>query len=167
MIYPGTSGGDNYGPVAYDPEQGLLYVFAVDGASKVYAQGKGTEGSHSVRAAGVWTGSVTAIQVATGRVAWNLPTGTPLTGGGTVTANGLVWFGSEGGRLYAADARTGKVLVRLNVGASIGAAPIVYQVNGREYVAVALGGSASMETEPFSRPGPAVAVFGLPASQKG
>jgi alcohol dehydrogenase (cytochrome c) len=162
LVYPGTSGGDNYGPVAYDPALGLAYVFAVDGASMVYSTGKGTEGSRAVQGSAPWTGSVTAIQVATGKVAWTLSTATPLTGGGTVTRSGVLWFGSEGGNLYAVDAKSGKVLLKLDAGASIGAAPSAYELDGREYVAVAVGGSGTMETEAFSRPGPALEVFGLP-----
>ena len=164
LVYPGTSGGDNYGPIAYDPALGLAFVGAVDGASVVYAANKDAEGSHSVATSGNWAGSVSAIDVARGKLRWTVKTATPVTGGVSVTAPGIVWFGSEGGHLYAVDARTGKVLLRIDAGASIGAAPAVYELAGREYVAVAVGGSGSMETEPFSRPGPAISVFGLPAA---
>jgi len=166
VVYPGTSGGDNYGPIAYDPATGLAYVFAVDGASKVFADGKGELGSHSVQAYGAWTGSVTAVDIATGRRVWTFPTATPITGGGTATAGGLVWFGTEGGQLYALDAATGRVALAVDAGASIGSAPTVYELAGQEYVAVALGGAGSMEAEPFNRPGDAVAVFGLPPAHK-
>jgi glucose dehydrogenase len=68
---------------------------------------------------------------------------TPMIGGATVTASNLVFTGDQHGVLYAFDARSGKILWRANLGLAFGSAPIVYASGGKEYVAVALGGSAS------------------------
>ena len=67
---------------------------------------------------------------------------TPMTGGSTTTAGGLVFTGDQHGNLYAFDAATGKVLWEHNVGLAFGSAPIVYSIKGREYVVAAVGGGA-------------------------
>jgi glucose dehydrogenase len=66
-----------------------------------------------------------------------------MIGGATVTASNLVFTGDQHGVLYAFDARSGKILWRANLGLAFGSAPIVYAIDGKEYVAVTLGGSAS------------------------
>jgi alcohol dehydrogenase (cytochrome c) len=53
-----------------------------------------------------------------------------------------VFAGDDDGSLYAFDARTGRVLWRVDLGLRFGSAPIAYEVDGREFIAVAAGGSA-------------------------
>ena len=50
-------------------------------------------------------------------------------------------FRQPDGSLYAADARTGKIVWSANLGLPFGAAPMTYQVNGTQYVAIAAGHS--------------------------
>lgn len=64
------------------------------------------------------------------------------------TAGDLVFTGDGSGYLVAFDARSGKVLWRFQTGGSIAAAPITYSFRGKQYVALAAGGS--------------MMVFGLP-----
>jgi len=66
----------------------------------------------------------------------------PLIGGALVTGTGLVFSGSDDGRLYAFDAQSGAVLWSAQVGLGFGAAPITYEVSGTQYLAIAAGGSA-------------------------
>ena len=55
------------------------------------------------------------------------------------TASDLVFSASREGHFLALDAKTGTLLWRANVGASVAAAPMSYSVGGRQYVAVAAG----------------------------
>ena len=56
---------------------------------------------------------------------------------GTVaTATGLVFFGDDDGQLVAVDARTGKHLWHFGMGEGLTASPIVYGVEGKQYVAI-------------------------------
>ena len=82
-----------------------------------------------------------AIDIRTGKIAWNLPQPGPAESwGGTLsTATGLVIFGEEGGALMAADAVTGKPLWSFQTNQTWKASPMTYQFDGKQYVAVAAG----------------------------
>ncbi len=91
-----------------------------------------------------YTGTVTAIDTVTGKVAWQVDTASPAIGGVTATAGGLLLFGTENANLRALDARTGKTLWEVAAGAPVGAAPSVYELAGATYVALATGGADSL-----------------------
>jgi quinohemoprotein ethanol dehydrogenase len=55
------------------------------------------------------------------------------------TAGGLVFQGRDTGELDVLDAASGNVLKRINTGTGIIAAPMSYQVNGVQYIAVMAG----------------------------
>ena len=82
-----------------------------------------------------------AIDIQTGKIAWELPQPGPAEswGGTLATATGLVIFGEEGGALMAADAVTGKPLWSFPTNQLWKASPMTYQFDGRQYVAVAAG----------------------------
>ena len=147
LEWPGTWGGANYGSSAYDPATGLAYVAGIDKPQIV----KGDATGHHAGAAdfgtgmaddpGVpGTGSVTAIDVATGKSRWRVPLPRPALGGVTVTSGGLVLLGTVDGTMYGLDAATGATVWQQGVGSNVGTAPIAYSMGGRVYVAVALGG---------------------------
>ncbi|MEO8444452.1 MAG: pyrroloquinoline quinone-dependent dehydrogenase [Gammaproteobacteria bacterium] len=67
--------------------------------------------------------------------------GTPLSGGPTITAGGLVFIGaSADDKFRAFDIDTGKQLWETVTPASAMATPMTYQVGGRQFVVVAAGG---------------------------
>ena len=81
----------------------------------------------------------------------------PLIGGVVATAGGLVFTGEGNGAFDAFDAKSGKLLWHFNCGAGVNAPPITYAVDGKQYVAVAAGGSAI-----WGYPqGDALVVFGV------
>jgi len=55
------------------------------------------------------------------------------------TASGLVFKGADSGNFRAYDAETGKLLLDIQTGSSIMAAPMTYMVDGVQYVAVQTG----------------------------
>ena len=55
------------------------------------------------------------------------------------TASDLLFSGGREGDFYALDARTGALLWKARVGGQVGAAPISYQVERKQYVAIAAG----------------------------
>ena len=57
------------------------------------------------------------------------------------TASDLLFTGGREGFFQALDARTGKLLWRVNAGGDIANGPMTYQVNGKQYVAFAAGSS--------------------------
>jgi glucose dehydrogenase/cytochrome c5 len=105
-------------------------------------------------------GQLTAVNAATGRIAWNVrlgdyrelttkgvpQTGTPTIGGSTATASGIVFIAATvDGQFRAFDARTGKRLWQSALGGYGISNPITYLgENGKQYVAIAVGGPGSL-----------------------
>jgi quinohemoprotein ethanol dehydrogenase len=78
----------------------------------------------------------------TRRVVWEQQTSEDYAvfdGGTMTTAGGLVLAGREDGTLVAYDAKTGLILKTIETGSAIMAAPMTFQVGGRQYVAVLCG----------------------------
>ncbi|HEY0974432.1 MAG TPA: PQQ-dependent dehydrogenase, methanol/ethanol family [Solimonas sp.] len=71
-----------------------------------------------------WVGQMNAI--------WN-------GGGAMTTASGLVFQGRSTGFLHVYKADTGEPLAAINLGVSIMAAPMTYELDGQQYVAVMAG----------------------------
>jgi quinoprotein glucose dehydrogenase len=100
-------------------------------------------------------GTLTAINLATGKRAWQVPlgdfpeltkkgipkTGTENYGGPAVTAGGLVFIGaSRDEKMHAFDKRTGELLWEMPLPAGGYATPAVYQAGGKQFVVIACGG---------------------------
>jgi quinohemoprotein ethanol dehydrogenase len=78
-------------------------------------------------------------------------------GGSTTTAGGLVLHGDPGGAIHARDAKTGEVLWQFQTGFGAEAPPMVYEVDGQQYIAVVAGGNQGVG----SANGDAVWTFAL------
>lgn len=167
MIQPATLGGSDWSPPAYSPQTGYLYV---DGNyipmlyrlhhEELDQPAQYWGGAVLVPTAGSY-GLFSAIDLATGRIAWQTRTDKPLISGAVATAGGLVFTGLTGQRLAAYDARSGAELWHYDTKAGVNAPPITYMVDGRQYVAVAAGGNLPLN----SIRGDALLVFALPASR--
>lgn len=112
-------------------------------------------------------GGIRAIDLKTGRTLWDhalgsarnngpfgipsmLPIriGTPNNGGPLVTAGGLIFIAATTDDMFRAfDARTGDLVWETELPAGGQTTPITYEVDGRQYVAIAPGGHHFMETE--------------------
>jgi alcohol dehydrogenase (cytochrome c) len=80
-----------------------------------------------------------AIDPKTGKRAWEYPmTGTGRMWSGVVsTAAGVVFTGDDDGHIVALEAATGKHLWHFSMGELLTASPITYEVDGKQYVAIA------------------------------
>jgi quinoprotein glucose dehydrogenase len=191
IIFPGATGGTNWGGMATDPERGYVFVYtqnqgqigwverkkegvryAFDEAqsnlpyTRASVDGPGPFFTFSAPAGdGLGTypcqkppwGQLNAVDANTGEILWQTPVGiavglpegrqhTGLSGGfagPTATAGGLVFYGAlADGRLRAFDSLTGDELWSLDLGARATAQPMSYLgSDGRQYVAIAAGGS--------------------------
>jgi quinoprotein glucose dehydrogenase len=173
IIFPSSIGGGNFNPSSFNPELGYLFVNTHDmGSTNVMV--KSADGSIYNRepyqgSMRFWNpqnrqlcnqppwGRLTAINVNTGDIAWqvnlgiteSLPegkqnTGRPNLGGSVATAAGLVFIGAtDDSRFRAFDAKTGKELWTAKIDAGAHASPITYQgKDGKQYVTItATGGS--------------------------
>lgn len=85
------------------------------------------------------SGSILAVKPGTGEIKWKFETLSPPTSG-MATAGGLAYRDREG-YLISLDAYPGALLWKYQTAGLIGASPISYQFNSRQYLAVAAGGS--------------------------
>ncbi|MGE3705818.1 MAG: PQQ-binding-like beta-propeller repeat protein, partial [Vicinamibacterales bacterium] len=84
-------------------------------------------------------GVVLAIDPMTGDQKWKFEMHDVTTSGILTTATDLLFTGGREGYFHALDARTGALLWKVSVGGEVAAAPISYEVDGRQYVAIAAG----------------------------
>jgi alcohol dehydrogenase (cytochrome c) len=88
--------------------------------------------------------AVKALELTTGRIRWQY-LGPRLKAidhmGGLLSTEGGLVLGGELESLFALDARTGAELWRFEAGGQIAAAPVTYQLAGRQYIAIAAGRS--------------------------
>ena len=63
----------------------------------------------------------------------------PWNGGTLATAGDLVFQGTADGRLVAYDATSGEKLWDAPLGSGVVAAPMTYEIDGKQYVSIAVG----------------------------
>jgi alcohol dehydrogenase (cytochrome c) len=167
-MLPGANGGAEWSPPAYSPQTHYLYILAMNqlmhfttkpapGAPGLIRLGSAFT---NVAKDAVQDGPFVAVDVETGKIAWQYKAPQPLIGGALATGGNLVFMGEGNGWFDAFNAKTGERLWRYNLGAGVNAPPITYQVNGEQYIAVAAGGNFQL-TYPY---GDIVAIFKLPST---
>ena len=158
FVSPSVNGATNWWPSAYSPMTHLYYVnveeggglfFAGSGARArsglLYIDGSATFGDS-------FADLVRAIDPMTATVRWERRNATVTSaprGGLLATAGGLL-FGSDGPRLYALDATTGRELWSFDTGAHISAPPVTFRSRGKQLIAVVSG----QDLITFSLPAP-------------
>jgi quinohemoprotein ethanol dehydrogenase len=121
-IQPSPMGGHNWDPMSWDPQTKLVYIPAIEnGQSTLFS------GNTYLRA---W-------DPLRGKAAWNVKLTNWWDHAGVMsTAGGLVFQGTGPGYFRAYNAETGKILKEIFVGTTIVAAPMTYEIDGVQYVAV-------------------------------
>lgn len=163
-MLPGANGGVEWSPGAFNPDTGMVYYvnlhqpmyYEVD--SVPWEKGKLWLGGAFKNIPGEeqW-GNVTAVNVNNAKIEWQQKTEQPMIGGTLTTKGGLVFAGEGNGLFKAYDAKSGKVLWQFQAGAGVNSAPMSFQIDGKQYIAVAAGGNFQLD---FRR-GDAILVFGL------
>jgi quinohemoprotein ethanol dehydrogenase len=166
VIEPSAHGGTNWPPMPYSPDTGYFYVpgtirtSAFTRTPRQYIRGKIYTGGSQEPVTGVpFSGTFTAIDSKTNKIVWQnkTPYQTGGAGGATVTASGLLFRGDPDGNFLAVDAKTGEALWKFQTGFGSDAPPVVYEVDGDEYIAIATGGNTMRR----SANGDAVWAFSL------
>ena len=80
-----------------------------------------------------------AISPQTGERAWEYQVRARSWAGVLSTAGDVVFSGTPDGFFFAVDAVTGEELWHINLGSQVRAAPMSYMVDGKQYVAIAVG----------------------------
>jgi alcohol dehydrogenase (cytochrome c) len=144
---PNIQGGTNFFPTGYNPTLGIAYAVGIEGCSDLAVKavapadvkpGLLFQGGTSP-ANGAQTGTVTAVDVATGKSIAQQPTPFPMYSGVMATPD-LVWAGSTDGTFSAYDAKTLQPKWSMNVGTGFQGSPIAFNAGGKEYIAILGGG---------------------------
>jgi len=145
LVYPSLQGATNWASPSYSPSTGLMYVPVREMGSIYfktpveYRPGTYYTGGSEKRLDEESWGAVRAIDVKTGKQAWDFALPSPTWAGVLSTAGGLVFSGSNEGNFYALDAKTGKALWQFQTGGLIRSGPMSFGVDGKQLVAVASG----------------------------
>ena len=172
---PGPQGAHNWNPMAFSPDTGLVYI-PVNVLVSTYVQAS----TFGPRAMGFNTGLDRAANASNGmaavqatldassshllawdpvnrKEAWRVEHPGPGNGGTLATAGNLVLQGTFGGDFVVYRADTGEKLWSMPVQTSVIAAPMSYEIDGEQYVAVLVGtggalgltqGAASLKSGP-------------------
>ena len=149
LVCPSQDGATNWYSPSFNPATGLYYVQTFEKCS-VYSKSApgawqaGREylgGSQRTSERPTPERILRAIDISSGKVAWQLPQPGPADswGGTLTTATGLVFVAAEGGSLLAVDAVTGKVLWSFATNQLWKASPMTYSMDGRQFIAIASG----------------------------
>ncbi len=151
LVYPGNQGGTNWYNPSYSPGTGLFYIPAWENTSSTYVKGEEPPEFHDGQSftgtfprGGATTddvfSSIAAIDPKTGERKWTFRMSAPSTEGGVLTTAGNVLFsGGRDGQFFALDARDGKKLWETNLGPSVSAGPMTFEVKGKQYLSIQAG----------------------------
>ena len=145
-ICPGNMGGKNWPPTAYNPDLKLWYIPVIESCNRIKVEVMTPD---KLKPREFWTGggpsqpfritgSVTAIDVLTGKIAGKLETPFPNLGGMLATPD-LVFTGQPSGEVHALDAKSLQKLWEFNTGGGVNAPPMTFSVDGKQYIAILVG----------------------------
>ncbi|MBB3006641.1 PQQ-dependent dehydrogenase, methanol/ethanol family [Cupriavidus alkaliphilus] len=154
---PGPYGAHNWHPMSFNPQTGLVYLPAqhvplnlMDDKSWQFNEGKpgtphGNVGWNTAKFLNAEPpkskpfGRLIAWDPVQQKAAWTQELVSPWNGGTLTTAGNLVFQGTADGRFVAYDARNGDKLWESPTGTGVVAAPVSFELDGRQYVSVAVG----------------------------
>jgi len=172
MQVPGPLGAHNWQPMAFNPKAGLVYIplnvtpfaYADDkgGAYKAGAWNVGvdfvinslpTDAAQLKAATALIKGQLVAWDPVQQKAVWTVNHPYFWNAGVLATAGSLVFQGAAEGQFSAYDAASGKKLWNYATGNGVIAAPMSYEINGEQYVAVMVGvGGGGQISAPASMP---------------
>jgi alcohol dehydrogenase (cytochrome c) len=186
VYYPGNHGGAMWQPPAYSPLTHYFYTMGINEphiykvkASKPWVPGTPEVGQQFGNAIPTDderkalesqmippSGNLSAIDVNTGKIAWQYPSDHLMFGGVLATASNLVFAGEVNGNIMAFDAKSGDKLWSYHLGTGACTPPITYRIKAVQYLAVGASGCHSQETQMRGegRPvfGDTIAIFAVP-----
>ncbi|MDX6441724.1 MAG: hypothetical protein QOE43_1453, partial [Gaiellaceae bacterium] len=150
-VFPSSLGGINYSPASFDPKTNYIFNGAAETAAlETQAKLTPTQKKRKFTLGDVFLGlsngnfgsvlpgwhdhgSISAIDVNSGKRVWKFTTPEPERGGVTTTDSGLGFAGGGDGVLRAFDVRNGKVLWTFQTGHQIAAGASIFSIGDKEY----------------------------------
>ena len=150
-LLPGVNGGSLWQPPAFSPRTNYFYVLGSNipmtfttidfRHSKPGGPWVGRHtGGVMKRADGPQSGTLTAIDVNSGKIGWQYKSPLPIYGGVVATASDLVFAGEMNGDFNGFDARTGQKLWTHHFDMGVCSPPMTYRIKGVQYLAVGVNG---------------------------
>jgi quinoprotein glucose dehydrogenase len=203
LLFPSALGGGNWGGAAYHRESNTLIIKAENLASRLRLEPRDGRSDDEVARVDFLTrplkdtpyaavgeffmsplgipctptpwGTLSAIDMSTGQMKWQIPLGqvkrfgitvpasfgwgSPNIGGPIVTAGGLIFIAATmDDKIRALDIQTGEELWQADLPHQGSAVPVTYMADGRQFVVIAAGGTARVT----DNLGDAVVAFTLP-----
>lgn len=158
VVKPSYYGGHNWNPMAFSPETGLVYIPTLDipmayghdanfqrrpGRSNlgidllVVALPDDVATRRAIRS--LLKGDLIAWDPVTQKEVWRAANAGPGNGGVLATAGNLVFQGTADARFVAYRATDGDKLWQARTQSGVVAAPITYEIDGEQYVAILAG----------------------------
>lgn len=157
-LVPAFLGGHNWHPMSFNPETGLVYIPilsfpAVYGQPQEFKYRDGLfnvgldpflgslPDDQAIRNAvrPLFKGALLAWDPRTNSEVWRVDHSGPWNGGTLTTAGNLVFQGTADGKFEAFRADSGKQLWDFATQTGVVAAPMTYQIDGEQYVSIAVG----------------------------
>jgi acido-empty-quinoprotein group A len=140
LVEPGSDGSTNWMAPSFDPQTGLFYVNCRRLFSVFYNTVTGKAEGWGGRDRNLWANTtLRALDYRTGKVVWNHELGDGESLAGILTTAGhLLLSADNSGNLLALDPTTGKTLWHLNAGGRMQASPMTYELDGRQYLIIAV-----------------------------
>jgi alcohol dehydrogenase (cytochrome c) len=155
-ICPHIHGARNLQAPSYSPETGFYYLGVNNSCmnaqvvTPVFGPGglTGVTYTASLAPGYDFVGEFVAFDPVTGERAWTFrpPSGAPMTASALATAGGLVFGGTADRQFFALDAANGELLWQTRLNGDVSGAPVSYEIDGTQYIAVASGGRAAPTT---------------------
>ena len=156
-VCPSQAGGNNYFPSSYNQRTKLIYIPALTACVDIaidrekHNKEKGWNGGLSTTTER-WESNLTAVDPLTGEVKKSVHLKYPNYSGTLSTAGGLVFLALLDGTIAAFDENTLDELWKVNVGAGFSAPPMTFEVNGKQYIAIASGSSTAARAKLVNTP---------------
>jgi alcohol dehydrogenase (cytochrome c)/quinohemoprotein ethanol dehydrogenase len=156
---PGAGGGHSWHPMAFNPDEGLVYIPAIEAAFPYFpeagwkpdpnrgmntgidlaAGGMPADAAAREAAIAATKGALIAWDPVKQEERWRVPHPGPWNGGLLSTSGSLVFQGNAAGNFVAYSAAGGSELWSFHAQTGIIAPPITYSIDGEQYVAVLAG----------------------------
>jgi alcohol dehydrogenase (cytochrome c) len=145
-VCPDLQGAVSFFPTAWNPAKKLAYGAGIEGCMQLTVDetrmgGPFWNGGIATRNNRM-AGGIAAIDMTTGKLKATRLLDYPVYSGVLATAGGLVFTATIDGTVLAVDDEQLEPLWSLNVGTSISAPPMTYAVDGKQFVAIHVGGGA-------------------------
>jgi alcohol dehydrogenase (cytochrome c) len=160
-VCPTRTGGNNYFPSSYSPRTQMLYIPALTACEFVTndksigakrSEGWFVRSGGGYKIDGRYESTLTAVDPVTLEIKKNVRLPYPNYSGALTTAGGLVFVALMDGTVEAFDDTSLDPLWKINLGSGFGAPPMTFEVNGKQYLAIASGPSPTSRTKLLATP---------------